>query len=56
MRALDARLTYRQVQMMSKHGDPKTAMRYDRGRESREQNAVNPPGTGTSNEGRARVL
>jgi integrase/recombinase XerD len=34
-------LTYRQVQMMSKHRDPKTVMRYDHGRENLEQNAVN---------------
>ena len=27
--------------MMSKHLDPKTAMRYDRGRENLNQNAVN---------------
>jgi hypothetical protein len=33
--------TYRQVQMMSKHKDPKTVMRYDHGRENLEQNAVN---------------
>lgn len=32
---------YRSVQMMSKHRDPKTVMRYDRGRENLEQNAVN---------------
>ena len=31
----------RQVQMMSKHRDPKTVMRYDLGRENVEQNAVN---------------
>jgi len=40
-RALDSGLTYRQVQMMSKHRDPKTVMRYDHGRENLEQNAVN---------------
>jgi integrase/recombinase XerD len=40
-RALDSGLTYRQVQMMSKHKDPKTVMRYDHGRENLEQNAVN---------------
>ncbi|MDQ3802434.1 MAG: hypothetical protein M3416_01040 [Acidobacteriota bacterium] len=40
-RALDSGLTYRQVQMMSKHEDPKTVMRYDHGRENLEQNAVN---------------
>ena len=32
-------MTYRQVQMMSKHKDPKTVMRYDHGRENMEQNA-----------------
>lgn len=40
-RALETGLTYRQVQMMSKHNDPKTVMRYDHGRENLEQNAVN---------------
>jgi len=40
-RALDSGLTYRQVQMMSKHRDPKTVMRYDHGRENLNQNAVN---------------
>ena len=40
-RALDSGLTYRQVQMMTKHKDPKTVMRYDHGRENLEQNAVN---------------
>ena len=40
-RALDKGLTYRQVQMMSGHKDPKTVMRYDHGRENLEQNAVN---------------
>ena len=40
-RALDSRLTYRQVQMMSKHKDPKTVMRYDHERENLDQNAVN---------------
>jgi integrase/recombinase XerD len=40
-RVLDSGLTYRQVQMMSKHKDPKTVMRYDHGRENMEQNAVN---------------
>ena len=40
-RALETGLTYRQVQMMSKHRDPKTVMRYDHGRENLEQNAVN---------------
>jgi hypothetical protein len=41
MRALDSGLTYRQVQMMSKQRDPKTVMRYDRGRDNPERNAVN---------------
>jgi integrase/recombinase XerD len=45
-RALDSGLTYRQVQMMSKHRDPKTVMRYDHGRENLEQNAVNFLGYG----------
>ena len=40
-RALEGGLTYRQVQMMSKHRDPKTVMRYDHGRENMEQSAVN---------------
>jgi integrase/recombinase XerD len=40
-RALETGLTYRQVQMMSKHKDPKTVMRYDHGRENLDQNAVN---------------
>jgi integrase/recombinase XerD len=40
-RALDSGLSYRQVQMMSKHRDPKTVMRYDHGRENLDQNAVN---------------
>jgi integrase len=40
-RALDKGLTYRQVQMMSGHKDPKTVMRYDHGRENLEQNAIN---------------
>lgn len=40
-KALDQGLTYRQVQMMSGHRDPKTVMRYDHGRENLEQNAVN---------------
>ena len=40
-RALESGLTYRQVQMMSKHRDPKTVMHYDHGRENLEQNAVN---------------
>jgi integrase/recombinase XerD len=40
-KALDQGLSYRQVQMMSGHKDPKTVMRYDHGRENMEQNAVN---------------
>lgn len=40
-RALDQGLTYRQVQMMSGHKDPKTVMRYDQGRENLDLNAVN---------------
>ena len=40
-RALDQGLTYRQVQMMTGHRDPKTVMRYDHNRENLEQNAVN---------------
>ncbi len=40
-RALDKGLSYRQVQMMSGHKDPKTVMRYDHGRENLEQNAIN---------------
>jgi integrase len=40
-RALESGLTYRQVQMMSKHRDPKTMMRYDHGGENLDQNAVN---------------
>ena len=40
-RALESGLTYRQVQMMSKHRDPKTVMRYDHARENMEQSAVN---------------
>ena len=39
--ALNSGLSYRQVQMMSKHKDPKTVMRYDHGRENLDQNAVN---------------
>ena len=42
LRADHAReLTYEQVQMMSKHKDPKTVMRYDHGRENLDQSAVN---------------
>ncbi|MFZ4986391.1 MAG: tyrosine-type recombinase/integrase [Blastocatellia bacterium] len=40
-RALDQGLSYRQVQMMSGHEDPKTVRRYDHNRENLEQNAVN---------------
>jgi len=40
-RALDQGLSYRQVQMLSGHWDPKTVMRYDHHRENLEQNAVN---------------
>ena len=40
-RALDKGLTYRQVQMMSGHKDPKIVMKYDHGRENLEQNAIN---------------
>ncbi|MEO6392656.1 MAG: tyrosine-type recombinase/integrase [Pyrinomonadaceae bacterium] len=40
-RALDQGLSYRQVQMMSGHKDPKTVMKYDHGRENLEQNAAN---------------
>ncbi len=40
-KALEQGLTYRQVQMMTGHKDPKTVMRYDHGRENLEQNAVN---------------
>lgn len=40
-RALESGLTYRQVQMMSNHKDPRTVMRYDHGRENLDLNAVN---------------
>lgn len=40
-KALEQGLSYRQVQMMSGHRDPKTVMRYDHGRENMDQNAVN---------------
>ena len=40
-KALDQGLSYRQVQMMSGHKDPKTVMRYDHARENLEMNAVN---------------
>ena len=39
--APDSRVTYRQVQMMSKHKDPKTVMWYDHGRENLKRSAVN---------------
>jgi integrase len=40
-RALESGLTYPQVQMVTKHRDPKTVMRYDHGRENPDHNAVN---------------
>lgn len=40
-RARNSRLSYRQVQIMSKRKDPKTEMRYDHVRENLDQNAVN---------------
>lgn len=40
-RALDQNLSYRQVQMMSGHKDPKTVMRYDHSREHLALNTVN---------------
>jgi integrase/recombinase XerD len=40
-RALDQGLTYRQVQMMTGHKDPKTVIRYDNDRLNMDQNAVN---------------
>ena len=40
-RALNQRWTYREVQMMSKHKDPKTVMRYDYERDNLERNPVN---------------
>jgi len=40
-RAPGTGLAYRQVQMMSKHRDPKTVMRYDHGWENLKQSAVN---------------
>lgn len=40
-RALEQGRSYREVQMMSKHRDPKTVMRYDRARENLERNPVN---------------
>lgn len=40
-RALNQGRTYREVQMMSKHRDPKTVMRYDYERDNLERNPVN---------------
>ena len=40
-RALEIGQSYRQVQMMSKHKDPKTVMKYDHSRENLDRNAVN---------------
>jgi integrase/recombinase XerD len=40
-RTLDQGLSYRQVQMMSGHRDPKTVMRYDHHRENLDLNAIN---------------
>lgn len=40
-RALDLGLTYREVQLMSDHADPKTLMRYDHGRKKLKNNAIN---------------
>ncbi|HEU0144141.1 MAG TPA: tyrosine-type recombinase/integrase [Nitrososphaera sp.] len=40
-RALNQGWTYREVQMMSKHRDPKTVMRYDYERDNLERNPVN---------------
>jgi integrase/recombinase XerD len=40
-RALNQGWTYREVQMMSKHKDPKTVMRYDYERDNLELNPVN---------------
>jgi integrase/recombinase XerD len=40
-RALNQGRTYREVQMMSKHKDPKTVMRYDYERDNLERNPVN---------------
>ncbi len=40
-KALNSGLSYRQVQMISKHKDRKTGMRYDHGRENLDQSAVN---------------
>ena len=38
--ALDAGASYRQVQMMSGHADPKTVCRYGRGKDNLDQNAT----------------
>ncbi len=40
-RALNQGRTYREVQMMSKHKDPKTVMRYDYERDNLDRNPVN---------------
>jgi integrase/recombinase XerD len=40
-RALNQGLTFRQVQMMSGHRDPKTLQRYDHDRQNLDQNAIN---------------
>lgn len=40
-RALNLGRTYREVQMMSKHKDPKTVMKYDYERDNLERNPVN---------------
>jgi site-specific recombinase XerD len=39
--ALNQGMTYRQVQMMTKHKDINTIVRYDHGRENMDQSAVN---------------
>lgn len=39
--ALNQGMSYRKVQMMTGHKDPKTVMRYDKDRQNLEQNAVN---------------
>lgn len=40
-RALDQGLSYREVQLMSDHADPKTLMRYDHGRKKIRNSAIN---------------
>jgi integrase/recombinase XerD len=40
-RLLDEGHSYRDVQMVTKHRDPKTVMRYDRARENLERNPIN---------------